>query len=192
MKNQSFAPVCILAYLKYLSELQGMSLRQKHVATVYLKELLSKGQYYEFMQSFGQVIVEALVLEDQLFIEYHGAYDSEVILHYMIDKGDGGELKYTACRIYPMCSGIYSKTFTMFEGEKILYFITEKKSDGSEYSTPAMTKEKESCILDSGTRYGRINTMRQYRKKQMQEKLAMEARQFHYLETAAEGLFILE
>ena len=192
LKNQSFAPVCILAYLKYLSELQGMSLRQKHVATVYLKELLSKGQYYEFMQSFGQVIVEALVLEDQLFIEYHGAYDSEVILHYMIDKGDGGELKYTACRIYPMCSGIYSKTFTMFEGEKILYFITEKKSDGSEYSTPAMTKEKESCILDSGTRYGRINTMRQYRKKQMQEKLAMEARQFHYLETAAEGLFILE
>ena len=192
LKNQSFAPVCILAYLKYLSELQGMSLRQKHVATVYLKELLSKGQYYEFMQSFGQVIVEALVLEDQLFIEYHGAYDSEVILHYMIDKGDGGELKYTACRIYPMCSGIYSKTFTMFEGEKILYFITEKKSDGSEYSTPAMTKEKESCILDSGTRYGRINTMQQYRKKQMQEKLAMEARQFHYLETAAEGLFILE
>lgn len=192
LKNQSFAQVCILAYLKYLSELQGMSLRQKHVATMYLKELLSKSQYYEFMQSFGQVIPEALVLEDQLFIEYHGASDSEVILHYMIDKEDGGDLKYTACRIYPMCSGIYSKTFTMFEGEKLLYFITEKKVDGSEYSTPAMTKEKESCILDSGTRYGRINSMRLYRKKHMEEKLAMEARQFHYLETAAEGLFALE
>lgn len=192
LKNQGYARVCILTYLKYLSGLPGMSSRQKHAATVYLKELLSRGQCFEFMQSFGQVIPEALVLEDQLFIEYHGSSDSEVILHYMIDRGDGGTLNYTTCRLSPICSGIYSKSFTMYEGEKLLYFITEKRSDGSENSTPVMTKEKECCILDSVTKYGRMNSMREYQRKNLKEKLLEEARQFHYLEMAADQLFIPE
>ena len=91
--------------------------------------------------------------------------------------------------MYPRYGGIYSKAFTLIEGEKITYFITEKKEDGTEISTPPVTKEKEVSILDSGTRYGRINGMRQLAAKGRNLDFETEMQQYRFLEMAAEQLF---
>lgn len=192
LKNHGYAKVCILAYLKYLAGKPALSSKQKSAATIYLKELLSRGRYYEFMQSFGQSIPETLVLEDRLFVEYHAPSDSEVHLHYMIEGEEQKSFKYTVCRMYPVCSGIYSKSFTLFEGEKLLYFVKEKRADGSELSTPVVTRKKESVIFNSVTKYGRLNSMRECRAQKKNEELLAQARKFHYLETAAAELFTAE
>lgn len=78
------------------------------------------------------------------------------------------------------------------KGEKITWFITEKKEDGSEITTPSVTKEKEVSILDSGTRYGRINSMRELAVLGNESQLAQEMRQCRFLEMAAEQLFSME
>ena len=80
----------------------------------------------------------------------------------------------------------------MYEGEKITYFITERKEDGSEITTPSVTKEKEVCILDSGTRYGRINSMRHLEALGKEDQLAEEQKQYRFLEMAANKLFSME
>ena len=190
--HQNYAEVCILAYLKYLSKKQSLSVKQKNVSAVYLKDLFAKKCYYGFMQEFGRVIPEALVLEDKLFVEYHAPVTSEVILHYILEKKDEENYRYTALRMYPTCGGVYSKAFTMFEGEKITYFITEKKEDGSEVSTPSVTKEKELSILDSSTKYGRINSMRQLEATGSNQQLAAEILECRFLEMATEQLFTIK
>lgn len=192
LENQGYAQICILAYLKYLSEKQVLSVKQKKASTGYLKDFFAKKCYYGFMQNFGRSITEALILEDKVFIEYYAPVSSVVILHYIIEKGDEGKYRYTTCRLYPAYGGLYSKAFTLFEGEKITYFITEKKEDGSEISTPSLTKEKETCILDSETKYGRINRMRELLAAGQEQSFAVEMRQCRFLEMAAEELFPIE
>ena len=178
--------------LKYLSKKQTLSSKQKSACTAYLKEFFAKKCEYEFMREFGNTIEEALVLEDKLFVEYYAPANSEVILHYILEKEGQETYRYTSCRMYPSHGGIYSKTFTMFEGEKITYFITEKKEDGTEITTPSVTKEKDVCILDSGTRYGRINSMRQAKALGNEAQLAEEVQQYRFLELAAEKLFSMQ
>ena len=91
--------------------------------------------------------------------------------------------------MYPTYGGVYSKSFQLFEGEKITYFFTEKKEDGTEISTPSMTKVKEACVLDSVTRYGRINALRELAVSAGFDALAEEMQQCRFMEMAAEELF---
>jgi hypothetical protein len=192
LKSSGYAEICNLAYLKHLSGKQTLSSKQKSVAVSFLKEFFARKCWFEFMQEFGRLIPEALVLEDKLFVEYYGPATSEVILHYIIERKTEEKFQYTTCKMYPVYGGVYSKAFTMFEGEKITYFITEKKEDGTEISTPSITKEKEACILDSGTKYGRINSMRQLSAKGKEEELIAEMQQYQFLEMAANQLFSMK
>ena len=192
LNQHGYAEVCILAYLKHLSKKQSLSIKQKKACSEYLKEFFAKKCYYEFMQDFGRTITEALVLEDKLFVEYHAPIHSEVVLHYVIEKKDGDSYRYTTCRMYPSYGGVYSKSFTLFEGEKITYFFTEKKEDGTEITTPSVTKENEACMLDSMTRYGRINSMRALAASDRLEQLEEEMQQCRFLEMAAEELFSIQ
>lgn len=191
-KKQGYAQVCILAYLKYLSDKEELSVKQKNMAKTYLKELFSQKCYYSFMQKFGKTIREALVLEDKIFIEYLAAPSSKVILHYMIEKEEEQGYRYTTCRLYPTGGGIFSKVFTLFEGEKIIYFITEKREDGTEISTSSFTKEKIPLSDDLGTRYERINRLQQLHKKREDNKVMEEMQKYRYLEMASDSLFPIE
>ena len=192
LENQGYAEICVLAYLKYLSGRQNLSVKQKNISTACLKDFFAKKCYFGFMQEFGRTITEALVLEDKEFIEYYAPSTSEVVLHYIIEKKEGEKLRYTTCRLYPAYGGVYSKAFTLFEGERITYFITEKTAEGRELSTAPVTKEKQGCILDSATKYGRINNMRSLSAANCREALEAEIEQYRFLEMAAKQLFPIE
>ena len=187
--GQGYAEICILTYLKYLSQKQSLSSKQKNVCAGYLKEFFAKNCYYEFMQEFGKSVPEALILEDKVFIEYHAPATSQVILHYIIEKDGNEKLHYTTCRLYPAYGGVFSKAFALFEREKITYFITEKKEDGSEIVTPSVTKEKEAGTNALGTKYERINRLRHFNAKGQKKELMTEMQQYRYLEMASEQLF---
>jgi hypothetical protein len=80
----------------------------------------------------------------------------------------------------------------MYEGEKITYFITEKTVAGEMISTPSVTRQKEACMLDSGTSYGRMNEMRQLLEAGKEDALFNEMQEYRFLEMACEQLFPLE
>ena len=188
-KDSGYAEICILTYLRHLSKKETLSAKQRNVAAGYLKEFFAKKCYYGFMQDFGKSIPEALILEDKVFIEYHAPATSQVILHYIIEKQGEEKFRYTTCRLYPAYGGVFSKAFALFEGEKITYFITEKKEDGREKVTPSITKVKEPCDNTLRTKYERINSMRQLAAKDSKKELMAEMQQYRYLEMASEQLF---
>ena len=141
------------------------------------------------MQQFAEIISEALILEDKVFIEYYASPASSVVLHYIIEKEGQEKMRYTTCRLYPAYGGVFSKAFPLFAGEKITYFITEKREDGSEVTTSSMTKVKEACAFASGTKYERISKMRDFDKKGQKRELLENMQQYRYLEMASEQLF---
>lgn len=189
LTDQNYAEICILTYLKYLSEKEALSEKQKRAAAIYLKDFFARKCYYGFMQKFAGMIPEALILEDKVFIEYHTSGTSEVILNYFVENHKDTEYQYTTCKLYPTHGGVFSKAVTLFEGEKVTYFITEKKEDGSERSMPSVTLEKKNDVKDSGTKYQRINEMRKMASKGDWKKLTNEAEKCRFLEMAAEQLF---
>lgn len=188
-KGHGYAEICILAYLKHLSRKEMLSVKQKNMCAGYLKDFFAKKIYFEFMQKFAKIIPETLILEDKVFIEYYAPSTSSVVLHYIIEKESLEKLHYTTCRLYPAYGGVFSKTFALFEGEKITYFITEKREDGSEIKTSSMTKVKETCVTASGTKYERINKMRSFCDKNQKKQLLENMQQYRYLEMASEQLF---
>ena len=97
--------------------------------------------------------------------------------------------RYTTARMYPSYGGVFTKTFSLYEGEKVTYFITEKRVDGTEISTPSVTKTKEVCIEDSTTKYARINLMRKLENEGKADKLAEQMQQYKFLDMAADELF---
>lgn len=187
--SNGYAQICKLAYLKHLSGKTNLSAKQKKLCTEYLKEFFAKKCYFSFMQDFGRLIPEALVLEDQLFVEYRAPASSEVILHYIMEKDALNDCRYTTCRLYAAYGGVYTKTFTMFEGEKLTYFFTERREDGTEHSTAPVSVEKESGFFDSGTVYGRLNSMKQLLAAGRSRELKMEMQQYQFLEMAVKHLF---
>ncbi len=192
LSKKNYAEICVLAYIKELSNKQTLSAKQAEVVKEYLKDFFAKKTYYAFMQKFGKIIPEALILEDKVFIDYYAQPNSEVILHYIIEKRDEEKYRYTTCKLYPIYGGMFSKAITLFDGEKITYFITERKEDGSERSMPSVTLTKEKTVIHSGTKYNRINRMREFLMMQKEKELTAEANQCRVLEIAAEQLFPME
>lgn len=190
--KQGYADICKLAYLKELSERKELSAKQKSLAASCLKYFFVKKYYYKFMQKFGKIIPEALLLEDKVIIEYSAPADSQVTLQYKIEKGGKAEQHYITCRMYSACGGVYSQIVTLFEGEKITYFITEKKADGKEISTPAVTEVKTNCFTEAGTKYERINHMRQLQEEGNEQEFSKEMQQFRYLDLAVKRLFSMK
>ena len=78
------------------------------------------------------------------------------------------------------------KKFRTFANE------TERREDGIEVQTASVTKEKETCILDSMTKYGRINSMRELLSAGKEDALEKEMQQYRFLEMAAEELFTIQ
>ncbi len=192
LNHQGYAEICILAYLQYLSQKQTLSVKQKHAAAKYLKGFFAKNQSFEFMQNFCKMIPEALILEDKLFVEYYAPPTSEVVLHYTIESKNSEQYHYTTCKLYPFYGEVYTKAFSMLEDEQITYFITEKREDGSEISIPSVTRKKEPCVLNSGTKYERINKLRRLKQAGRMSQFKKETQQYRFFELAAEELFSMK
>lgn len=189
MAGGEYAEICTLAYLQNLSGKSVLSSKQRSLALSGLKHFFEKKCCYEFMQAFGGTFEEALVLEDKLFVEYHAPATSEVVLHYVIEKADEEAYQYTSCRIYPSYGGVYSKMFTLFEGEKITYFLTEKTEDGETVTTPSVTREQTVSFFDSQTRYGRLNHLRELSHRKNEKEFCEEANRYQFLDEASKELF---
>lgn len=186
LRSHGYAQICMLAYLKYLSGLQILSGKQKRTAAFYLKEFFSRKCYFSFMKNFGNTVKEALVLEDKLFVEYYASPLSKVVLHYVIERDQAEEYSYTEVRLYPLCGGVYSKAFSLFAGEKITYFFTEEKEDGTKISTALTTKEMKSVLLEPRTKYARLNELRSLKTEGKKEEFAEKAQEYRFLEAAQE------
>ena len=158
--EENLADVCGLAYLRELSGRKHLNEHQRIRAEHMLEEYIRRKLRFGFMKPLLARLGSPWVLEDKYFVEYRTNPANRVILHYVIETPRERNCSYVAERLYPSEPGIFVKEFTLFYGERLTWFVTEGREDGSEIATPDRSYvEEQDETLPTGTKYADIYEM---------------------------------
>lgn len=118
--------VCRLAVLKYYSEhpQKRGSTENKDLESM-LREMCQLQYYFPFFQSYTYLCPELKRYADHVVVEYRTNPSSKVIIHYMLERGDEIQAEFRKEEMHNMYGGIFQKSFSLFYGENLQYYITE-------------------------------------------------------------------
>ncbi len=123
--------VCMLAFLKFYAYIVKPRDIKENIAghiRRYIKYLYGeKGIVMSFMQAFTAISFEAQEINKLTIVEYVGEPGARVTINYHI-SGDNNESQgYIREQMREVYDGIYVKSFMIFFGETLQYYITEEK-----------------------------------------------------------------
>ncbi len=183
--------ICELALLKYFAGKSGLEDEERQMVQEFMDDLiLKRGIVFPFFRKFADMIPAMDCYMDKTFLEYRSETENPVILHYMRKSRDkSGE--YRMEELKNCYAGIYVRSFQLFAGEVVQYYITEKKGE----------KEK---LVESGTlggdgeadrsevgRFGMINHLIDDALHGREEKARKILGQYYETEFSAGKLFTL-
>lgn len=138
-RGELFHEVCKLAYLKFYSENRElMGEEVEFLIRQFINEFILDNKYFPFFQEYIDIVPQVEQLMDKTMIEYRANPKCKVVIHYVVqmDEETGGE--YCKEEMVNMYEGIFVKSFILFFGEKLQYYITEEIS-GKELLTESGT-----------------------------------------------------
>lgn len=148
--------VCRLAMLLHASEKEESTWNIQ-----LLRQLLSgeiaQGSCFPFFVTFASRINEVLPFTDRTFVEYRGEPGSRVVIHYAIEKENGGETEYRKEEMRNLYGGIFVKSFILFCGESIQYYITEQNGNREQLTQSSMIQRSESEKSFGNWRFSLLN-----------------------------------
>lgn len=122
----NFLPEAKAAVLKYNStRISMLTEEEKELCKSLLEESLKKGVYFSFFEGYKVLCPEVEIYGEKSYIEYHTKPDTRVVIHYILDKGNGEDGDYRTEEMREIYPGIYQKEFRLFVGEQLQYYVTE-------------------------------------------------------------------
>ena len=146
---------CCLGFLKWCSQTEHLSEKQKSQAELILRDAVSQGKYFPFYKSLPQEFAEKYMYQDKTFLEYRTVPDTRVILSY--EKRESED--YTECSMTRMYSGIFVKSFLLFFGEEVPYYIKEEENGELVVTQSGHIQCSGLCPGAEDSRYHMINDM---------------------------------
>lgn len=159
LKEEKTSSICKIATIQFFAnDPVNMDDNQKEVVCKYMKELLAENIYFPFFNTVANELPILLPRTERTYVEYRTKRGVKVILHYVL--GDNEELsEYHKEEMREVYDGYYCKSFVLFFGEKLQYYITEE-IDGTEMLTKSNTVEKSDTIdLNEESRFDLLNQM---------------------------------
>jgi hypothetical protein len=147
--------VCRLAFTRYYAENKKKITPQISVfLTQLLKELISAGVCFPYFKEYAENLAFMRQFADKTMIQYRAEKGGKAVLHYLVEKS--GE-DYITEEMQDMFEGIYVRTFVLFFGEKLQYYITEN-CEGKEYLTESGTLNRSDTDREQKeSKYSLIN-----------------------------------
>lgn len=121
--NRTLNDACQLALLKHFAEKTDITQAELEIEDTLLKYYIYNNMYFDFFARLDYRLLEKYFLYDKAFLQYESTPGAHVVLHYSRDE-DGEE--FNSEDMVEMYDGIYVKTFVIFFGELIRYYITEE------------------------------------------------------------------
>lgn len=149
----------VLSWLKQLSVLLLLTDAQKRLAKKFMEDLAAGKKRFAFMQNLLPCMEENGRPADQAVVEYRCNPGHKVVLHYVLEYHGRKSFDYVAERLYPVCGGVFVRSFVLFFGERLTWFITETAKDGTEISTECRTIENQEEHVTGDSRYSRLCRM---------------------------------
>lgn len=148
--------ICKLAYLKFFAE--NKKLRTGNTITIsreFVRDILKQHMVFPFLKEYMDFVNELSFLADKTMIEYKTKPESKVVIHYVLEKEEGPH-EYLKEEMQNMYGGIYVKSFVLFFGESLQYYITEE-CERKEQLTESGTISKSD--LGFSTKESRFNLL---------------------------------
>lgn len=127
--NRTLNDACQLAILKYFAEITDITQAELEIEDTLLKYYIYNNMYFDFFARLDYRLLKKYFIYDKAFLQYESTPGAHVVLHYSRDE-DGEE--FNSEDMVEMYDGIYVKTFVIFFGELIRYYITEEHDNSIE------------------------------------------------------------
>ena len=127
--NRTLNDACQLALLKHFAEKTDITQAELEIEDTLLKYYIYNNMYFDFFARLDYRLLEKYFLYDKAFLQYESTPGTHVVLHYSRDE-DGEE--FNSEDMVEIYDGIYVKTFVIFFGELIRYYITEEHDNSIE------------------------------------------------------------
>lgn len=127
--NRTLNDACQLALLKHFAEKTDITQAELEIEDTLLKYYIYNNMYFDFFARLDYRLMEKYFIYDKAFLQYESTPGTHVVLHYSRDE-DGEE--FNSEDMVEMYDGIYVKTFVIFFGELIRYYITEEHDNSIE------------------------------------------------------------
>lgn len=127
--NRTLNDACQLALLKHFAEKTDITQAELEIEDTLLKYYIYNNMYFDFFARLDYRLLEKYFIYDKAFLQYESTPGTHVVLHYSRDEN--GE-EFNSEDMVEMYDGIYVKTFVIFFGELIRYYITEEHDNSIE------------------------------------------------------------
>lgn len=158
-QGEDLLPVCKLAFIKYYSENSGITEADRiEVLVPFIEACVAKGIYFSYFKEFmEQGMEEVNRFADKTFVEYKTDPGKKVMIHYIVEKGDDSKGEYITQEMRDMYGGLHSKSFILFFGENLLYYITEEENDDEQLTESGNITKSDIGKNISTSRFDEIN-----------------------------------
>lgn len=157
VSNMNVADICKCAYLKYFSEKNNISERTKKIAKECMEYLAKKEIYFDFFKIYGKWFEVMPSVLDKTTITYLTEPQDKVMINYFVETGNLEEKEYISEEMKKVFEGMYIKSFTLFFGEKLKYYINEIKDKNVSITESSDYQIDDRSIETSKSRYGMLN-----------------------------------
>ena len=127
--NRTLNDACQLALLKHFAKKTDITQAELEIEDTLLKYYIYNNMYFDFFARLDYRLLKKYFIYDKAFLQYESTPGAHVVLHYSRDE-DGEE--FNSEDMVEMYDGIYVKTFVIFFGELIRYYITEEHDNSIE------------------------------------------------------------
>ena len=171
--------------VEYLEEEESRAVK------AFLREFIfKKGMVFEFFRRFEKFVPQLAYYDNQTFLEYRTESDYPMVLHYMLrTDGMGGDYRTEELKsCYP---GVYTKNFSLFFGETMEYYISEKRGDSERLVANGSLRRSNVGMEKAGDRFHMINDYIIAVSLQDHEKAERVLENYYRTEFSTERLFTL-
>lgn len=122
---------CKLAYTRKCAGLvRDLDENTLRVLMAFLKEILNEGMYFPYFREYAKNITFMHRFLDKTMVEYRVKEGNSATIHYMIEKNADSDDEYIQEEMREMYHGICVKSFVLFFGERLSYYIIEHGENG--------------------------------------------------------------
>ena len=151
--------ICKCAYLLVNSEKKNIREVTKNNCKEFIDQLAKKKIIFDFYKKYSKWFEIKGDVLNHTTVEYRCSSVDKVLVNYYIDNGNNAANEYVSEDMIQVFGGLYIKSFVLFYGEKINYYIMEVKGEDT-----TITSSEEHILDDRGintslTRYGRLNDL---------------------------------
>ena len=122
-----------------------------------VNEELERRVCFPFFMSFLPIVNKLQSYSDYSFVEYKGNPKGHVVIHYCIEHDDGVATEYRKEEMMHLYSGIFVKSFILFCGETVQYYITEENQNMEQLTQSSVLTRSESEAEGKPWRFSALN-----------------------------------